>query len=134
MELRDPPLQAFDEATPAANYFRFRLGAQVVIAAGARVKKPGEGMYGEAAELFARHCPQAETLPYERLLGDALRGDATLFTSDACVEAAWSVIDPALGDAEPVHPYEPGTWGPAAAASVAAYGWHDPQPARDAPC
>jgi glucose-6-phosphate 1-dehydrogenase len=92
-------------------------------------------------ELVARNRPQSEKSPYERLLGDAIRGDATLFTRDDCVEAAWRVIDPMLGGARGVHIeppliYEPGTWGPAAAAKIVASreGWHDPKHEESQPC
>jgi glucose-6-phosphate 1-dehydrogenase len=137
VDLKRPPLAIFDEITPAAsNYFRFRLSPEVVISAGVRVKRPGEEMRGEAVELVARHCADGETSPYERLLRDAIRNDASLFTSAESVEAAWRVIDPVLGDATPLAEYEPGTWGPAAAAAVVAdeEGWSDPKPEESKPC
>ena len=137
VDLKCPPLAIFDEISPAtSNYFRFRLSPEVVISAGARVKQPGEEMRGEPVELIARHEPRSSKMPYERLLGDAIRGDTSLFTRDDSVEAAWRVIDPALGDAEPVHEYEPGSWGPSAAAGIVVNdeGWHDPRPEETAPC
>jgi glucose-6-phosphate 1-dehydrogenase len=138
VDLKCPPLAIFDEISPAtSNYFRFRLSPEVVISAGARVKRPGEEMRGEPVELIARHEPRSKKLPYERLLRDAIRGDPSLFTRDNSVEAAWRVIDPVLGDAEPVHEYEPGSWGPSAAAGIVVNdeGWHDPRPEEAAsPC
>jgi glucose-6-phosphate 1-dehydrogenase len=142
VDLKRPPLAIFDEVTAReSNYFRFRLSPEVVISAGARVKKPGEEMQGERVELVARSRPEGEKSPYERLLGDAIRGDATLFTRDDCVEASWHVIDPMLGGARGVHIeppaiYEPGTWGPAAAAKIVASreGWHDPKHEESHPC
>ena len=137
VNLKCPPLAIFDEIKPApSNHFRFRLSPEVVISAGARVKRPGEEMQGEAVELVARHCPGGEKSPYERLLGDAIRGDASLFTRDDSVEAAWRVIEPILGSATPLAEYELGTWGPAAAAAVVAgeAGWHDPKPEETLPC
>ena len=137
VNLKCPPLGIFDEISPAtSNYFRFRLSPEVVISAGARVKLPGEDMRGEPVELIARHQTHGEQLPYQRLLHDAIHGDPSLFTRDDAVEAAWRVIDPALGDAEPVAEYQPGTWGPAAAAGVASShgGWHDPKKEEAAPC
>src|SRR6266704_3855138 len=81
VDLRSPPVAIFDEINPAqSNYFRFRLSPEVVVSAGARVKRPGENMVGDAVELVARHSLAGDKSPYERLLGDAIRGDATLFT------------------------------------------------------
>ncbi len=137
VDMKTPPLSIFDEITlPKSNYFRFRLSPEVVIAEGARVKKPGEAMQGEAVELVARHASAPEKSPYERLLGDAIRGDNALFTSDECVEAAWAVVDQVLSHEHAVSFYEPGSWGPAAAAKVvaSAEGWHDPQAEESAPC
>jgi glucose-6-phosphate 1-dehydrogenase len=130
VNLKSPPLAIFDEARPApANYFRFRLGPEVVIAAGTRVKRPGEEMQGKGAELVAHHLLADGDPAYERLLGDALRGDASLFTRDDSVEAAWRVVEPILGAAPPPAEYEPGTWGPAASAAVLVgeERWHDPK-------
>ncbi len=135
--MKSPPLEIFDESHDAtANYFRFRLSPEVTIATGARVKRHGEELRGEPVELIARHEPGTEQLPYERLLRDALRGEPALFTRDDSVEAAWRVIDPALTHATPVQEYEPGSWGPLAAANIVdhAEGWHDPQPEETAPC
>ena len=136
VKLKSPPLAIFDEAgAGSGNYFRFRLGPEVVIAAGTRVKRPGEEMRGESVELVAHHLLAHGDLAYERLLGDAMRGDASLFTRDDSVEAAWRVIEPILGAAEPPAEYEPATWGPPAAATVLADGerWHDPKPDQEKP-
>jgi len=131
VDLKSPPLAIFDAITAhESNYFRFRLSPEDVIAAGTRVKMPGEEMRGERLELIARSRLHSEKSPYERLLGDAIRGDATLFTRDDSVEAAWRVVEPALGNAGTVQPYEPGSWGPPAAAAIVqgSEGWHDPKP------
>ena len=72
-------------------------------------------MVGEPVELVVRQAPGDEMTPYERLLGDAIRGDATMFVRQDSVEAAWSVVDPILGNAMPVHEYESHNWGPAEA-------------------
>lgn len=137
VDMKAPPLSIFDEITPAqSNYFRFRLSPEVVIAEGARVKKPGEAMQGEPVELVARHASVPEKSPYERLLGDAIGGDNALFTSDECVEAAWAVVDRVLNDESAVSFYEPGSWGPPAAAKVVSSteGWHDPKAEASDPC
>jgi glucose-6-phosphate 1-dehydrogenase len=66
---------------------------------------------------------------YERLLGDAIVGDASLFARQDAVEAAWAVVDPVLGDVTPIHTYEPGTWGPKDADRLTADvgGWAQPR-------
>jgi glucose-6-phosphate 1-dehydrogenase len=124
-----PPRPVFGEPIgDRANYLRFRLNPEIVIALGTRVKRPGEAMVGEAVELeVVRHEPDAMA-PYERLLGDALRGDATLFAREDEVEAAWRVVDPILGDVTPLHEYSPHTWGPSQAGAIVPSGWHDPAP------
>jgi glucose-6-phosphate 1-dehydrogenase len=135
--LKQPPLAVFDGSpTHDSNYFRFRLSPDVVISTGARVKRAGEAMRGEPVELVARHRSVHEQSAYQRLLGDAMRGDASQFTSDASVEAAWAVIDPVLEHAGPVHEYAPGSWGPEAANRLTADdgGWHDPKPEETRPC
>jgi glucose-6-phosphate 1-dehydrogenase len=135
--LKRPPLSIFDstEITPR-NYFRLRLSPEVVISEGALVKRNGEQMRGEPVELIARHHSESEKSPYERLLGDAIRGDTALFTQDDSVEAAWRVVDPVLTGGSPVLEYEPGTWGPSASATVVNDGdtWHDPVPEKSLPC
>jgi glucose-6-phosphate 1-dehydrogenase len=137
IDLKRTPIAIFDETNPAqSNYFRFRLSPEVVISEGARVKRPGEAMVGDAVELVARHSVAGDRSPYERLLGDAIRGDASLFTSDDGVEAAWRVVDPIVSRTARVAEYEPGTWGPAAARAIVASqeGWHDPKPEESLPC
>jgi glucose-6-phosphate 1-dehydrogenase len=129
VELKQPPQRHFDDAQPCQpNYFRFRISPDVLIAAAIRVKRAGEPMVGEAAELIARRCASDAMSPYERLLGDAMRGDGSLFTRGDCVEAAWRVIDPVLKEATPVLDYEPDTWGPAEAEQIVRGKdcWHDP--------
>jgi glucose-6-phosphate 1-dehydrogenase len=137
VDLKCPPIAIFDEINAAqSNYFRFRLSPEVVISAGARVKRPGEEMVGDAVELAFHDSIVGDKSPYERLLGDAIRGDASLFTRDDSVEAAWRVVDPILHGVVPITEYEPGTWGPAAAGAVVVgnEGWHDPKPEEDRPC
>jgi glucose-6-phosphate 1-dehydrogenase len=127
---RAPPQRLFDEPLPArANYLRFRLGPdRVAIGLGTRVKSAGESMSGREAELLACNAQSDEMLPYERLLGDALRGDPTLFARQDTVEAAWEVVDRLLASGRPALPYEPGSWGPGAAEQLVAPhgGWYDP--------
>ncbi|MEO7013607.1 MAG: glucose-6-phosphate dehydrogenase [Dokdonella sp.] len=142
VDLKTPPLAIFKRDQPEgmqldhSNYFRFRLSPEVVIAAGARVKRSGEAMRGEDVELIARHQQTSDAPPYERLLGDALVGDATLFTHAEAVEEAWRVVDPVLDLPKPVETYAPGSWGPEDANELVSDvgGWHDPKPERSTPC
>jgi glucose-6-phosphate 1-dehydrogenase len=137
VNLKQPPLGIFDaRAAMPTNYFRFRLSPGVVISTGALVKKNGEDMRGEPVELVARHHSEREKSPYERLLGDAIRGDTQLFTHDDSVEAAWRVVDPILKAPPPVVEYARGSWGPDVAADVVLGGevWHDPVVEPTAPC
>jgi glucose-6-phosphate 1-dehydrogenase len=111
VRLRRPPLR---KLTPGeSNYVRFQLSPDVTIALGARVKRPGEEMIGDPTELKVAHKPDGDEMDaYERLLGDAIQGDTTLFARQDSVEASWEIIDPILGSKTPVHEYEPGSWGP----------------------
>jgi glucose-6-phosphate 1-dehydrogenase len=135
--LKRPPLAIFDGREPMpGNYFRLRLSPEVVISTGALVKRNGEDMRGEPVELTARHRSSREKMPYERLLGDAVLGDTSLFTQDDSVEAAWRVVDPVLTAGPPVIEYNQGTWGPDAAKDIVENGdtWHDPQVEQTSPC
>jgi glucose-6-phosphate 1-dehydrogenase len=126
--LRRPPA-LYAQACRAANYFRFRLSPDIAIALGTAVMGPDEQVTGECAELIASRHHQADEMDaYERLLGEAMKGDATLFAREDTVEEAWRIVGPVLGTATPVHDYEPGTWGPPEADQVTAGdgGWHNP--------
>ncbi len=129
VELRAPPTQVFGAAAPCQpNYVRFRVGPDVAIALGAHAKQAGERMVGREVELFVDQKAPEEMEPYERLIGDALSGDATLFAREDEVEAAWAAVDPVLHASTPVFEYQPGTWGPAEAFYIihGDCGWHDP--------
>jgi len=133
VEMKPPPRSVFGEtATGHPNHLRFRLGPDVGIALDVRSKRPGDAMVGQNVELLAVQDVAEEMEPYERLLGDAMKGDATLFTREDAVEASWRVVEPILGGRVPVHEYEPGTWGPAEAARIieSSGGWHDPKDDR----
>src|SRR5262245_55720339 len=133
-ELRNPPQVVFSEAPPSVgNYVRFRLSPQVIIAVGARAKRPGEGMAGRPVELSVVEQPEQGANrrmgDYERLLGDAIAGDATLFARQDVVEAAWAIVDPVIHGPSPMFEYEPGSWGPPQADKLVADigGWNTPQ-------
>jgi len=120
VELKNAPQVVFNEAAPSmGNYVRFRLSPQVVIALGARRKLPGERMAGEPVELSVVEGPvqgaEGRMEAYDRLLGDSMLGDATLFARQDVVEAAWAIVDPVLQAPDPPILYESGSWGPSEA-------------------
>ncbi len=127
VRLRRPP-KVFPTATPAPNYLRFRVSPEVVGAFGLTEMDREEKMIGQPMELVATHHPEAgEADAYERVLGDAMEGDATLFAREDYVEEAWRIVDPALKAGSPIFEYEPKTWGPSEADKVAPPGgWHNP--------
>jgi glucose-6-phosphate 1-dehydrogenase len=130
VRLKHPPRDVFGERVPQpGDYYRFRLSPDVTLAMGLQVKRPGESMVGLQKELLAVQDQRCDMLPYERLIHDAMRGDGALFGRQDAIEAQWRIVDPVLGAATPVRPYEPGTWGPTDAARlVAAHGrWNDPR-------
>ncbi len=100
---------------------------------GMTVMAPGEKMAGESAEMIASQHPNAEEMDaYERVLGDAMAGDATLFAREDYVEEAWRIVDPVLKEVTPVYPYEPGSWGPEAVERVTPPGgWQNPVVAQE---
>jgi glucose-6-phosphate 1-dehydrogenase len=115
VEFKQAPPVVFDDLPPAiGNYVRFRLGPDVAIGIGAVIKKPGERLAGQPVELsVVRQDAAADMSAYERLLGDAMNGDATLFARQDSVEAAWKIVDPLIArtDCKAIE-YEPGSWGP----------------------
>jgi glucose-6-phosphate 1-dehydrogenase len=117
VQLRRAPQVVFTEPTPPEpNHVRFRLSPEVLIAIGARAKRGGELMVGDPLELSVVGTPvqgQAGRMgDYERLLGDVMAGDATLFARQDEVEAAWTIVAPALENTGPLYEYDPGSWGP----------------------
>jgi glucose-6-phosphate 1-dehydrogenase len=131
VRLKRPPQAVFDEIGPGqSNYFHFRLSPDVSIFLGARAKMPGDSMVGEEIKLLACQRSGRERSPYERLLSDAIRGDASLFAREDSIEAAWRIVEPILKSAAPVYAHEPNTWGPAEAERFIAdaTGWHNPGP------
>lgn len=128
-DLRRPPRAVFDDvAKEDPNYVRIRIDPASELAIGVRVKTPGERMIGRPTELLVASDFSEVMAPYERLLGDALAGDPTLFASQSEVEAQWRVVDPVLKHPPPVYVYEPGTWGPPEAERLVADlgGWRTP--------
>ena len=127
VEFKHPPHAVFTrEMAHLSNHVRFRLAPEVGIALGAHTKLPGEAMHGHPVELSFCRSAVDEMPAYERLIGDAMRGDATLFARQDGVEAAWRVVDPVINAAGKIHDYDPGTWGPEAADQLIGEvkGWH----------
>jgi glucose-6-phosphate 1-dehydrogenase len=125
--LRKPPA-IFPSCTAPCNHLRFRISPEVEIALGATVMDASERFIGEPIELLAAHHPNADEMDaYERVLGDAMAGDATIFAREDYVEEAWRIVDPVIAARPPVYPYDPGQWGPAEAQNLAPPGgWDDP--------
>lgn len=117
VQLKHPPQRVFRESlSHAPNHVRFQLGPKgVAIAIGALSKQAGTEMVGREIELLVCNEQENEMGAYERLIGDAMRGDQSLFARQDAVEAAWQVVNPVLKMKSPLHEYAPGTWGPAAA-------------------
>ena len=129
VRLREPPI-VFPTCCRVPNYFRFRVSPNVTAAFGLTVMDQKEKMIGEQVELLASRYPGGEeTDAYERVLGDAMAGDATLFAREDYVEEAWRVVDPVLKADTPVYEYEPGSWGPSEVEERVspAGGWDNPR-------
>jgi len=125
---RKPPT-VIRESALSRNYLRFRISPEMTIAVGMTVMAPGDVMKGEMVEMVAsRHPRPGEMEAYERVLGDAMAGDRTLFAREDYVEEAWRIVDPVLRKGTPVYEYEPNTWGPHEVDQHVSPpgGWHNP--------
>jgi glucose-6-phosphate 1-dehydrogenase len=127
VQLHQPPTMYHGfELQP--NYCRFRISPDVTLAFGLNVLAPAEDT-GRTVELLACHRPGADEMDaYERVLGEAMAGDASLFAREDYVEEAWRIVDPVLKAGTPVYDYEPGSWGPREVNQRVAPvgGWHNP--------
>jgi glucose-6-phosphate 1-dehydrogenase len=135
IEFKPPPRSTFGEKMdPSADYLRARLSPDVGVALGLRMKHPGERMIGDHVELSLMQRAGSDIPPYQRLLGDAMRGNNELFGRQDVVDAQWRIVEPILKTPPPVQEYERGTWGPdAATALIGADGpWRDPAAAPKA--
>jgi glucose-6-phosphate 1-dehydrogenase len=131
VHFKRPPRETFDELVPlSSGHVRMRISPDVSIAMGVRVKLPGERMVGEDVEMILTEHAPSMLPPYQRLLGDAVRGLGELFGRDDIVDAQWRIVEPILDDVTPVYPYEKGTWGPnEAEALIGSDGpWRNPNP------
>lgn len=128
IRLREPP-KVFPGLAIGGNHLRFRISPDVGVGFGTNVMLPGSDTQSTLTEIMANRHPSAKEMDaYERLLGDAMRGDATLFAREDYVEEAWRIVDPVLKKDTPVHLYDPGTWGPAETDKTVMPpgGWHAP--------
>ena len=129
VRLRQPPTM-FHGFDLEPNYCRLRISPDITIAIGANVIAPGTETQSETAEMVGTRLPRADEMDaYERVLGDAIHGDATLFAREDYVEEAWRIVDPVLKAGTPFYEYEPGTWGPKevdSRVSPASCGWLNP--------
>ncbi|PYV39228.1 MAG: glucose-6-phosphate dehydrogenase [Acidobacteria bacterium] len=125
---RKPPT-VIRESALSRNHLRFRISPEMTIAVGTTVMAPGEVLKGETVEMVASRHPRPDEMEaYERVLGDAMAGDATLFAREDYVEEAWRIVDPVLKASTPIHEYEKGAWGPREVEQRVspAGGWHNP--------
>src|SRR5262245_31332923 len=128
---RKPPTM-FRESKITPNHLRFRISPEIAIALGVTtMARPDKATLESVEMLFGRHPAPGEMAAYERVLGDAIMGDRTLFAREDYVEEAWRIVDPALKAGTPIYEYEPHTWGPAEADRLGpAGGWRNPAAAE----
>ena len=128
VRLRQPPTM-YVEFNLRANYHRFRISPEVTLAFGMNAIAPGEDTVSQSVEMIVSRHPRADEMDaYERVLGDAMAGDPTLFAREDYVEEAWRIVDPVLKAGTPVHEYEPNSWGPSEVDQKVspAGGWQNP--------
>ena len=128
VKLRQPPTM-YEKCNLMPNHFRFRISPDVTLAFGMNVAAPDDDTLSQSTEMIASHHPGAEEMEaYERVLGDAMAGDPTLFAREDYVEEAWRIVDPVLKAGVPVYEYEPNTWGPSEVDQKVspAGGWQNP--------
>lgn len=131
VEFMRPPIETFGEIVPTSSaHLRMRVSPDIAIGMGVRVKTPGERMTGSDVELSLTEQAADDMPPYERLLGDAMRGQSELFARQDLVEAQWRAVEPILGNVTPFYHYDPGTWGPDEAQQLIAKDgpWINPKP------
>ena len=127
VRLRQPPTM-YEGFDLKENHCRLRISPNVAFAIGMNSIAVDDETLNQPVEIVWGHCPSAEEMDaYERVLGDAMAGDATLFAREDYVEEAWRIVDPVLRAGTPVFEYEPHTWGPTEVEKVTPLGgWHNP--------
>jgi len=128
LRLRQPPTM-FRDFDLKSNYCRFRISPDVMLAFGLNVMAPAQETSQPVELLASRHPGADEMDAYERVLGDAMAGDASLFAREDYVEEAWRIVDPVLKAGTPVYDYEPRSWGPGEVEQRVSPvgGWHNPR-------
>jgi glucose-6-phosphate 1-dehydrogenase len=131
-KFRKPP-SLIPDSRLTENHLRLRLSPEATIAMGMMVLASAEPMTLQAREMVASRSPRAGDMDaYERVLGAAMEGDATLFAREDYVEEAWRIVDPILKQGSPVYPYAPNTWGPEQAEHLTPTGgWDNPGAGQD---
>jgi glucose-6-phosphate 1-dehydrogenase len=113
VQFHRPPREIQTELVPAGSaHMRFRLGPDMAIGMGLRIKQPGDRMVGHDQELILATQPATFRPPYQRLLGDAMRGNGELFGREDIIDAQWRIVQDILDDVTPLYTYAPGSWGP----------------------
>jgi glucose-6-phosphate 1-dehydrogenase len=126
VRLRQPPTM-YEGFDLKMNHCRLRISPDVAFAIRMNSIDSDDESLNQPVEAAWGRCPGAEEMDaYERVLGDAMAGDATLFAREDYVEEAWRIVDPVLKAGTPVFEYNPNTWGPSEVENVTpAGGWHD---------
>ena len=111
-----------------SNYCRLRISPDIAFGMGVNAISVDDEKVSQLVEIARHRYPKAEEMDaYERVLGDAMAGDSTLFAREDYVEEAWRIVDPVLKAGTPVFEYEPKTWGPKEVENVTPPGgWNDP--------
>jgi glucose-6-phosphate 1-dehydrogenase len=127
VRLRRPPTM-YEGYDLKSNYCRLRISPDIAFAICTNTISPADEKISIPVEIVAGRSPSAlEMDAYERVLGDAMSGDATLFAREDYVEEAWRIVDPVLKAGTPVFEYEPKTWGPNEVERVTPPGgWQNP--------
>jgi glucose-6-phosphate 1-dehydrogenase len=137
VEFKRPPRETFGELVPNTSaHMRIRVSPDLTIGLGVRVKIPGDRMVGHDVELNLRSQAANDRPPYERLLGDASRGNSEQFSRQDLIEAQWRIVDAVLGNVTPFYSYKPGTWGPEEARQLIGTDgpWMDPEIVGEKDC
>ena len=120
IHFKTTPHPVFSQNAPE-NKLIIRIQPDEAISMRFGLKKPGAGFEAKEVSMDFRYADLAGAqvlTAYERLLLDAMKGDATLFARTDSVHAAWKFVQPILdykANSGRIHEYEAGTWGPVAA-------------------